>query len=183
MSCERACAATRRSSGSEWPSIRRAKCIPVLQLGPRTHQMAQLLIHRLREQVAAFLPAPLHQRWPHCVFLCAHGSIWVLAQAGVQEAESASMARGSWSEGWPSPKERPAAQAGASHARDPAGDTASVHASLTDAGLFWPSQHGVYRAGESDNPPGRGGTGTALLGYRLADSPLGPAHLHWWQAS
>jgi IS1 family transposase/transposase-like protein len=28
------------------------KCIPVLQLGPRTHRMAQLLIHRLREQLA-----------------------------------------------------------------------------------------------------------------------------------
>jgi IS1 family transposase len=28
------------------------KCIPVLQLGPRTHLMAQLLIHRLREQLA-----------------------------------------------------------------------------------------------------------------------------------
>jgi IS1 family transposase len=28
------------------------KCIPVFQLGPRTHQMAQLLIHRLREQLA-----------------------------------------------------------------------------------------------------------------------------------
>jgi transposase-like protein/IS1 family transposase len=29
-----------------------SKCIPVLQLGPRTHQMAHLLIHRLREQLA-----------------------------------------------------------------------------------------------------------------------------------
>lgn len=28
------------------------KCIPVLQLGPRTHQMAHLVIHRLREQLA-----------------------------------------------------------------------------------------------------------------------------------
>jgi IS1 family transposase/transposase-like protein len=28
------------------------KCIPVFQLGPRTHQMAHLLIHRLRERLA-----------------------------------------------------------------------------------------------------------------------------------
>jgi transposase-like protein len=28
-----------------------SKCIPVLQLGPRTHQMAQLFVHRLREQL------------------------------------------------------------------------------------------------------------------------------------
>jgi transposase-like protein len=28
------------------------KCIPVLQLGPRTHHMAHLVIHRLREQLA-----------------------------------------------------------------------------------------------------------------------------------
>lgn len=29
-----------------------SKCIPVFQLGPRTHQMAHLLIHRLREHLA-----------------------------------------------------------------------------------------------------------------------------------
>jgi transposase-like protein len=51
-------------------------CIPVLQLGPRTHQMAQLLIHRLREQLAAFLLAPLYQRRPPCLFLRAHRSLW-----------------------------------------------------------------------------------------------------------
>jgi transposase-like protein len=28
------------------------KCIPALQVGPRTHDMAQLLIHRLREHLA-----------------------------------------------------------------------------------------------------------------------------------
>ncbi len=28
------------------------KCIPVIQLGPRTHEMAHLLIHRLRERLA-----------------------------------------------------------------------------------------------------------------------------------
>jgi transposase-like protein len=36
-------------------------CIPVWLLGPRTHCMAHLLIHRLREQLAAFLLAPLYQ--------------------------------------------------------------------------------------------------------------------------
>lgn len=37
-----------------------SKCIPVFELGPRTHHMAQLLIHALREQLAAFLPAGFH---------------------------------------------------------------------------------------------------------------------------
>ncbi len=60
--------------------------------------------------VSPWLSAPLHQRWPQCVFLCPHGSFWVLAQAGVQEAESVPMARGSWSDVWPSPKELPAVQ-------------------------------------------------------------------------
>jgi hypothetical protein len=51
MNCERDCAATRRFSGSGWPSIRQAKCIPVWLLGPRTQRVAHLLIHRLREQL------------------------------------------------------------------------------------------------------------------------------------
>jgi transposase-like protein len=65
------------------------KCRPVLQLGPRTHRMAQLLIHRLREQLAAFLFAPLYQRWPQCLFLCPHSSLWTLDQGSEDQKEGA----------------------------------------------------------------------------------------------
>jgi transposase-like protein len=37
------------------------KIVPVLQLGPRTQYMAHLLIHSLRQSLAAFLPPALHQ--------------------------------------------------------------------------------------------------------------------------
>jgi hypothetical protein len=37
------------------------KLIPVLQLGPRTQNMAHTVIHSLRQIRAAFLPAALHQ--------------------------------------------------------------------------------------------------------------------------
>ncbi len=39
----------------------RTKILPVLQLGPRTQHMAHVLIHALRENLAAFLPAALYQ--------------------------------------------------------------------------------------------------------------------------
>ena len=37
------------------------KILPVLHLGPRTQNMAHLLIHSLRRILAAFLPPALHQ--------------------------------------------------------------------------------------------------------------------------
>jgi transposase-like protein len=39
----------------------RTKILPVLELGPRTQNMAHLLIHSLRQILAAFLPATLYQ--------------------------------------------------------------------------------------------------------------------------
>ena len=95
-----------------------SKCIPVLQLGPRTHQMAQLLIHRLREQLV-----------PGCLPLFTSDGLTAYF-------------------------------------------TASIHTSLTGFGLFWPSQHGHNSAGQPDASPGRSGTGTTHLGYRLTNSPL-----------
>jgi hypothetical protein len=37
------------------------KILPVLHLGPRTQNVAHLLIHSLRQILAAFLPPTLHQ--------------------------------------------------------------------------------------------------------------------------
>jgi IS1 family transposase len=37
------------------------KILPVLQLGPRTQHMAHLLIHSLRQMLAAFLPSSLYE--------------------------------------------------------------------------------------------------------------------------
>ena len=56
------------------------KILPVLALGPRTQHAAHLLIHTLRQMLAAFLPPPFHQRWLESVFLCADSPFWTLAQ-------------------------------------------------------------------------------------------------------
>ena len=46
------------------------KSIPVLHLGPRTQNTAPMVIHSLRQILAAFLPPALHERWLECVLLC-----------------------------------------------------------------------------------------------------------------
>src|SRR3989440_5467304 len=55
------------------------KIIPVLQLGPRTQNVAQRVIHSLRQILAAFLPPPLHERWLKLVLLCLDGPFWPVA--------------------------------------------------------------------------------------------------------
>jgi hypothetical protein len=81
------------------------KCIPVLHLGPRTHRMAYLLIHHVREQLAAFLSADLHQRWPQCVLLRPYRSFWTVDQ-GTEEQEE-TVAGGDRLALWPGQKELP----------------------------------------------------------------------------
>jgi hypothetical protein len=133
--------------------------------------MAQLLIHRLREQLTAFLPAPLHQRWPHCLFLRPDRSFWALDHAKSEQEERAAVAGGSWSDGWASPEALPTTQVHAGQARHPARNRPSVHRSLTGFGLLRTSQHGHNFAGQSDDPPRRGRSGTTHVGHRLANTP------------
>jgi hypothetical protein len=45
------------------------KLLPVLHLGPRTQNLAHLLIHSLRQLLAAFLSPPFHQRGLQLVLL------------------------------------------------------------------------------------------------------------------
>jgi transposase-like protein len=55
------------------------KSIPVLHLGPRTQHTAHMVIHSLRQILAAFLPPALHERWLEFVLLCSDGSFWSVA--------------------------------------------------------------------------------------------------------
>ena len=57
--CAPGCAAPHRCSG--WRSIPSRALLPVLELGPRTQHLAHLFIHSLRQSLAAFLLAALHQ--------------------------------------------------------------------------------------------------------------------------
>jgi len=99
----------------------------------------------------------------------------------VEEADSEPMACGSWSDVWPSQKELSAAQAAASQTCDPVGDTASVYASLTGAGIYWTGQHGLYRARESDDPSWLAALARRTWATAL-QTPHLQAHLQWWQA-
>ncbi len=67
------------------------KILPVLHLGPRTQNVAHLLIHSLRQILAAFLPPTLHQWWLKFVLLCFDSSFWTVAR-GSERAESTSVA-------------------------------------------------------------------------------------------
>jgi hypothetical protein len=85
------------------------KILPVLQLGPRTQHAAHTVIHSLRQLLAAFLSAALHQRWFKLVLLRPHGPFWPVARRKSSRAESASVAGGGGPDLRPGEKELPAA--------------------------------------------------------------------------
>jgi transposase-like protein len=101
------------------------KILPVLQLGPRTQNMAHLLIHSLRQILAAFLPPALHERWLEFVFLCSDGPFWTLARGGSPRAACTPVAGGDGLDLRPGEKKLPAAQGSAGHASDVPWDTDS----------------------------------------------------------
>jgi hypothetical protein len=73
------------------------KLLPALYLGPRTQNAAHRVIHTLRQMLAAFLPAPFHQRWLELVLLCASRPI---SDTGVRcIREGTSCAGGRWQRG------------------------------------------------------------------------------------
>jgi hypothetical protein len=170
MNCARGCVATPRCVFL-WVAIDPlTKCIPVLLLGPRTHRIAYLLIHHVREQLAAFLSADLHQRWPQCVLLRPHRSFWVWAQGSWEQEET--VAGGGRLALWPSQETLSAAQVGASQTGDPPGNSPRLHRVLASFRLFWTSEHSLYRAGQSHAASWCGSLGTMHLGHCVADSPF-----------
>jgi hypothetical protein len=61
------------------------KCIPVLRLGPRTHRMAFLLMHRLREQLQTpHLEAHLYWWQAYYHFVRPHASLRVVLLQGTR---------------------------------------------------------------------------------------------------
>jgi hypothetical protein len=133
--------------------------------------MAYLLIHHVREQLAAFLSANLHQRWPHCVLLRPHLTFWALAQGSWEQEET--VAGGDRLALWPSQETLSAAQTGASQTGDPPGNRPHLHRVLASSGLFRQGEHGLYRAGQPDDPSWCSGSGTTQLGHRVANTSPG----------
>jgi hypothetical protein len=141
MNCEPGSGATSRCCGFGSPSIPARALLPVLQLGPRTQHMAHLLIHSLRQRLAAFLPPPFHQRWLQPVLLCFDSSFWTLAPGESPRPESTPVASGGRADLWSGEEKLPATQTGASHAGDAPGDTGSSHKRLAEDGVLWTTHH------------------------------------------
>ena len=105
----------------------RTKILPVLQLGPRTQNMAHNVIHSLRQILAAFLPPALYKRRVKSLLLCPHRPLWILAPAGSPRAQCASVAGGGRPDLRSGEKKLPAAKAGSGHAGDAPRDTSRSH--------------------------------------------------------
>ena len=154
------------------------KLLPVLRLGPRTQHMAHLLIHTLRQMLAAFLPPPFHQRWLESVFLCADSPFWTLAQGWSPRTP---VAGGSGLDLRPSEKMLSAAQAGSRDARDAPWDSNSSSGHLARTRPVWTAEHGFHRACESDGASWGSSTSASHLGHSEACST--PTRSHGMVAS
>jgi hypothetical protein len=83
-------------------------------------------------------------------------------------AQSTPVAGGGRSDLRPGEEKRAAAQARTGHACDAPGDTGRSHGHLAGDGLLRTAQHRFHRAGESERPTWRGGSGASHVGHREA---------------
>src|SRR5260221_5051459 len=89
------------------------KILPVLELGPRTQHMAHMVLHSLRQILAAFLPPALYRRRAQSLLLCHHCSLWSVAPAEPSRAQRAPVADGAEPDLRPAEAQLSSAQAGA----------------------------------------------------------------------
>jgi transposase-like protein len=82
----------------------RTKILPVLELGPRTQNMAYLLIHSLRQILAPGCLPFFTSDGLNLYFYAALSAFWTVARRGASWAQSPSMAGSSGSDLWPSEK-------------------------------------------------------------------------------
>ena len=122
----------------------RTKLLPVLQLGPRTQNMAHVVIHSLRQMLA-----------PGCLPLCTSDGLnryfyaalrpfRTLAPGVLPRAQSPPVAGGCGSDLRSGEKMLSAAQAGSGDPRHAPGDKGGSHRRLTGIGLLGEIEHGVH---------------------------------------
>jgi transposase-like protein len=119
------------------------KILPVLQLGPRTQQLAHRVIHSLR-QILAPGCLPVFTSDGQYVLLCPHRSLWTVATGGPPRAESTPVASGGGPDLRAGEKKLPAAQAEAGQACYAARDRGRSQNRLTGIGLLWEVEHGFH---------------------------------------
>jgi hypothetical protein len=101
------------------------KILPVLQLGPRTQNMAHLLIHSLRQILAPGCLPLFTSDGLNVYFYASPGPFWTLARGGSTRAAWTPVAGGDGLDLRPGEKKLPTAQGSAGHACDAPWDTDS----------------------------------------------------------
>jgi len=99
------------------------KILPLLHLGPRTQNMAHLLIHSLRRFLAHDCLPLSTSDGLNLYFYAPLSSFWAVARSGTSRAERAPVAGGGGLDQWPGEKKLLAAQAAAGYTRDAPRDT------------------------------------------------------------
>jgi transposase-like protein len=151
------------------------KLLPVLHLGPRTQHMAHLLIHSLRDRLAAFLPSTLYERRAQPLLLCSHGPLWSMAGRRSERAPLAPVAGSGRPDLWSGEEKLPTAQAGGGFESDAAWNTGRSPSRLTRVRLLRTVEHGFYRASEPDGPTWGGSAGSPHLGHSIVvPTPVSP---------
>jgi hypothetical protein len=165
MNCAHGCAAPHRCVFL-WLAIDPlTKIVPVLHLGPRTQNMAHLLIHSLRHILAPGCLPLFTSDGLNVYFyaLTAHFGQWrEVGRRGrkvLRWQVAAGLVYGQVK------KSYRRCRAGAGHACDAPGDRGRSQSRLAGVRLLGTAQHRVYRTGESDRPSRRLSAGTPHLGH------------------
>jgi hypothetical protein len=141
------------------------KILPVLQLGPRTQNMAHLFIHSLRQSLAPGCLPLFTSDGLNLYFyaLTAHFGHWLEVGRRGRKVRQWQVAAGLIY--GQVKKSRPLAQAGSGHARDAPWSKRRSQGRLAGIRLLGTAEHRFYRTGESDGPSWHLSTGTPHLGH------------------
>jgi transposase-like protein len=120
------------------------KIIPVLQLGPRTQNMAHTVIHSLQRSLAPGCIPLFTSDGLNVYFYASRCSFWDLARRETSRAHCAPVAGGGRSDLWPGEEKLSTAQADLCDACNAPGDRGRSQSHLTGIRPFWTAQHRFY---------------------------------------
>jgi hypothetical protein len=126
-----------RCCGGGWPSTRAHALLPVMSLGPRTHQVAHLLIDSLRQLLAAGCLLLFTREGLTCSLsaLTAHVGHWLTASRRGRNVQK--RAGGGGLDRWPGEAMLPRRQADTGLAGDAPGNRDRSQSRLREIGPLW----------------------------------------------
>jgi transposase-like protein len=122
----------------------RTKLLPVLQLGPRTQNMAHAVIHSLRQMLAPGCLPLFASDGLNLYFYAALRPFRTLAPGGLPRAQSPPLAGGCRSDLRSGEEKLPAAQARSGDPHHAPGDKGGSHRRLTGMRLLGEIEHGIH---------------------------------------